>query len=162
MPLPKVYKLAIPTDINLPTLEKRSKTVVFYHDESTFNANNDQNLKWGVKGEKMIKPKCKGAGIMISDFIDEHQGFLALIEEEYYTVKQSNPAIKQYAHEILEYGGSHEGYWTRDNSLLKINGENNRLLKSNIPKHKGGDMFGSLIIAAATLLWVMTLLKSLT
>ena len=28
-------KLAIPTDIDPPTLEKRSKTVVFFHDEST-------------------------------------------------------------------------------------------------------------------------------
>ena len=28
-------------------------------------------------------PKSKGAGIMVSDFIDEHNGFLALNDEEH-------------------------------------------------------------------------------
>ena len=113
-------KLAIPTDIDPPTLEKRSKTVVFFHDESTFNANDDQNLKWGVKGEKIIKPKSKGAGIMISDFVDEHQGFLALTDGEHQLAKQSDPEIKQYAREFLEYGESREGYWTRDKFIAQM------------------------------------------
>ena len=29
-----------------------------------------------------MKKKSKGAGIMVSDFIDEHQGFLALSDAE--------------------------------------------------------------------------------
>ena len=62
---------AIPADIDAPTLERHSKTVVFCHDESTFQANDDQSLQWGEKGTKMMKPKSKGAGIMVSDFIDE-------------------------------------------------------------------------------------------
>ena len=61
---------AIPKDIDPPTIERRSKTVMFFHDESTFNANEDQNIMWGTKGQKMIKPKSRGAGIMVSDFID--------------------------------------------------------------------------------------------
>ena len=73
---------AIPTDIDPPTNERRSKTVVFFHDESTFMSNEDQPTQWGMKGEKMLKPKSRGAGIMVSDFIDEHNGFLALSEEE--------------------------------------------------------------------------------
>ena len=48
---------ALPTDCDPPTLERRSKTVVFFHDESTFNSNDDQNLKWGLKGEKIMKQK---------------------------------------------------------------------------------------------------------
>lgn len=78
---------ALPDDIDPPTLDKREKTVVFFHDESTFQSNEDQNLQWGVKGTKTIKPKGKGAGIMISNFIDEHYGFLALNEEEYERAK---------------------------------------------------------------------------
>ena len=53
---------------------------MFFHDESTFSANEDQNLMWGVN-----KPKSRGAGIMVSDFIDEHNVFLSLTDtdEEY-------------------------------------------------------------------------------
>ena len=66
---------AIPTDIEPPTADKREKTVFICHDESTFHANDDQNLKWGVKRELIMKRKSKGSGIMVSDFIDEHIGF---------------------------------------------------------------------------------------
>ena len=111
---------AIPTDIDPPTAERRSKTVVFFHDESTFNSNEDQSLKWGLKGEKIMKQKSKGAGIMVSDYIDEHNGFLALTEEEYQAAKDANPAIKPYAREFLEYGESKEGYWTRDKFMEQM------------------------------------------
>ena len=77
---------AIPEDIDPPPLEKRLKTVVFFYDESTFQCNEDQSLQWGLKGSRMMKPKSKGAGIMVSDFIDEHNGFLALNDEEYESV----------------------------------------------------------------------------
>ena len=30
-----------------------------------------------------MRPKSKGAGIMVSDFIDEHNGYLQLMNEEY-------------------------------------------------------------------------------
>ena len=95
---------AIPADIDAPTLERRPKTVVFCHDESTFQANDDQSLQWGEKGTKMMKPKSKGAGIMVSDFIDEYNGFLALTDEQFKEAKKSNPSMKKYAHEFLEYG----------------------------------------------------------
>ena len=44
-------------DVNAPTSERRSKTVVFFHDESTFMSNEDQTTQWGIKGERMLKPK---------------------------------------------------------------------------------------------------------
>ena len=43
---------SIPTDIDSPPLEKRDKTVVFFHDESTFMSNEDQTLQWDLKGEE--------------------------------------------------------------------------------------------------------------
>ena len=101
-------------DVDAPTNETRSKTVVLFHDESTFMANEDQPTQWGMKGEKMMKPKSKGAGIMVSDFIDEHNGFLTLSDDEYEAAKASNPNIRKYAQQFLEYGESREGYWTRD------------------------------------------------
>ena len=39
-------------------------------------------VEWGMKGEKMMKPESRGAGIMVSDFIDEHNGFLVLSDQE--------------------------------------------------------------------------------
>ena len=64
-----------------------------FHDESIFHSNDDQNLKWGVKGENIMKGKSKGAGIMVSDFIYENNGFLALSETEYEEAKKSNPSL---------------------------------------------------------------------
>ena len=101
-------------DVDAPTNERCLKTVVLFHDESTFMANEDQPTQWGMKGEKMMKPKSKGAGIMVSDFIDEHNGFLALSDDEHEAAKASKPHIRKYAREFLEYGESREGYWTRD------------------------------------------------
>ena len=50
-------------------------------------SNEDQPTQWGMKGEKMMKPKSKGAGIMVSDFVDEHNEFLALTDTEYEAAK---------------------------------------------------------------------------
>ena len=111
---------AIPKDIDPPTIERRSKTVMFFHDESTFNANEDQYIMWGTKGQKMIKPKSRGAGIMVSDFIDEIHGFLAFSDEEYEEAKETIPGIRKYAREFLEYGESKEGYWTRDRFVAQM------------------------------------------
>ena len=72
-------------------------------------ANDDQSLQWGEKGTRMMKPKSKGAGIMVSDFIDEYNGFLALTDEQFEEAKKSNLSIKKYAREFLEYGGKPRG-----------------------------------------------------
>lgn len=61
-----------------------------------------------------MKPKSKGAGIMVSDFVDAHQGFLAFSSEEYTRVKTTNPDLPMYARVFLEYGEAREGYWTGD------------------------------------------------
>ena len=44
----------------------------------------------------MINPKTKRSGIMVSDFIDEHNGFLALSDEEHDRVKGLNVRIHKY------------------------------------------------------------------
>ena len=74
-------------------------------------SNEDQMTQWEQEGEKMLRPKSKGAGIMVSDFVDEHNGFLALSDAEYESAKISNPHIRKYAREFLEYGESKEGFF---------------------------------------------------
>ena len=84
--------------------------MVVCHDESTFCSNEDQNFMCGTKNQKNYKPKSRGSGITVSDFIDEFGGFLALSPTEFQTVKLSNPVIcNPYAREFLEYGESKEG-----------------------------------------------------
>ena len=50
--------------------------VMLLDDESTFQANKDQPTLWAEKGTTVMRPKSKGAGIMVSDFIDKHNGYL--------------------------------------------------------------------------------------
>ena len=56
----------------------------------------------------------------MSDFIDEHNGFLALSDEEHDRAKALNPRIHKYDREFLEYGESREGYWTRDKFVAQM------------------------------------------
>ena len=67
-----------------------------------------------------MKPKERGAGIMVSDFIDEKNGYLSLTKEEYDKAKISNPRIWMHARVLLEYGESKEGYWTSDRFMGQI------------------------------------------
>jgi len=43
-------KLALPTDLHCPEKDVMDKTVVFFHDESTFQSNEDQST-FGVTRE---------------------------------------------------------------------------------------------------------------
>ena len=69
---------------------------------------------WTVKGKQPLLPKGKGRGLMVSDFIEEHGGFLQLTDEEVEDAKRiySNPNFPQYGREILHIGAENEGYWT--------------------------------------------------
>ena len=68
----------------------------------------------------MTKPKGRGAGIMLSDFVEEKGGFLALTESEYQGAKTTRPSIKPYAREFLEYGENKEDYWTPDKFMSQM------------------------------------------
>ena len=86
-------KNALPSDLVCPFQDVIEKMVVFFHNESTFQSNEDQPTFWGTKGTHILQPKAKGSGIMVSDFIDERNGYLALMKEEYNQVKANNPSI---------------------------------------------------------------------
>lgn len=59
-----------------------------------------------------VRPKSRGAGLMVSDFIDDSCGFLRLSDEEFQSIPEGveKPETKE-AREILEYGARREGYW---------------------------------------------------
>ncbi len=54
---------------------------------------------------------------MVSDFIDEHDGFLAFSDEQYAATDKKLP---KYARKFLEYGQHREGYWTRDRFIEQM------------------------------------------
>ena len=111
----------LPEDVRCPPEEQLQKTVVLFHDESIFSANEDQGTQWGEKDNFAIKPKTKGSGIMVSDFIDEFNGYLCLSDTEFSLAKRTyGNNIKKEARQYLEYGESREGYWTSDKFLAQM------------------------------------------
>jgi len=74
---------------------------------------------WGEDNRPAIPPKSKGSGIMVSDFVKEHDGHL-LTSDQYEAAKRRNPNIKQSARVFLEYDAEREGYWTGDRFLEQI------------------------------------------
>ncbi len=57
---------------------------------------------------------------MISDFICEQSGYLALTDDEYEQAKQRDPTIRKHARQWLEYGEAKEGYWISDKFMKQI------------------------------------------
>ena len=63
---------ALLADLVNPSKEQIEKNIIIFNDESTFQSNDDKTWMLGTQGEHVIKPKSCGAGIMVSDFIEEH------------------------------------------------------------------------------------------
>ena len=78
--------------------------MLIYHDGSIFNTNEGQQWFWGTGDEPFIQPKTEGAGIMVSDFIDQHSGFLQLSDEEHHLACASDPDFPKSARVLLKYG----------------------------------------------------------
>lgn len=88
--------------------------VVIFHDESIYHVNEDQSSFWGDKSTHVLRPKSKGAGIMVSDFIEEKGGFLGLTFQDFEEAKKEDPRFPFQARQFLEYGEGREGYWTSE------------------------------------------------
>ena len=60
--------------------ENMKKLVLIYQDESIFNVNDAQKWMWATDDMPVLQPKSKGSGIMVSDFVEQHSGFLCLTD----------------------------------------------------------------------------------
>ena len=83
-----------------------------------------------------MRPKLKGSGIMVSDFIYERNGYLELTQEEYEQAKQKDPSIRKHARQLLEYGGAREGYWTSEKFMGQIK-EAAKIADTKYPREEG-------------------------
>ena len=80
-------------------------------------------VRHGCGGRKTSLPfyqKTKGSGIMVSDFVEEHGGYLQLTDGEFEEAKQLFLNIEQNARQLLEYGADKEGYWTGDRFMKQV------------------------------------------
>ena len=97
-----------------------NNTIFWFHDESIFNANDDQATMWKDDTMQIIKPKGRGAGLMVSDFIEERDGYCALSDVVFQAVCNVDPSIQQSARVIFEYGKGKDGYWNNELFMEQI------------------------------------------
>ena len=67
-----------------------------------------------------ILSKGQGRGIMVSDFIDEHNGYLRLSDAEYKQAHSSHPGLWKEVRFLLKYGASTEGYWKSEKFMKQV------------------------------------------
>ena len=103
------------------TREEGEKCIVWWHDESAYNTSEDTPILWGEKGKLPIKPKGKGSSIMVSEFIEEKDGYLALSDDQYeFEVTNTDQDIEKSALAVLEIGEHREGYWNSDRFMEQV------------------------------------------
>ena len=106
--------------IPAPDAETRKKIVVIFHDESIFHINEGQTWAWGTEDRPYIQPKTKGAGVMVSDFIEQHGGYLRLSDQEHDLAKMNDSNFPKTSRVFMEYGGQREGYWTSEKFMNNV------------------------------------------
>jgi len=100
--------------------EATKRLVLIFHDESIFHANESQSVMWAEEGKVPIRPKSLGRGVMVSDFITEHDGLLILSNSELEIARLENITINREARELLNYGAAGQGYWTGERFLAQV------------------------------------------
>jgi transposase len=105
---------------NIGNPAAQRKLVLLYHDESCFHANEGPSWQWAEEGKLAIRPKSIGRGIMVSDFISEHDGYLTLTDEDHERAKERYPAIPKSACVLFKYGVQSEGYWNCEKFLIQV------------------------------------------
>ena len=67
---------------------------------------------WKDDTMQAIKPKGRGAGLVVSDFIEEREGYLALSHSMHATIVEEDSSMPQSVLVIFEYGQTDIGTMT--------------------------------------------------
>ena len=111
---------SLPVDV--PHMSKEGeKRILWFHDESAYNTTKDTPVLWGGKGKLPIKPKGKGPYMMVSEFIEEKDGYLALSDQQY-ELEEANSSddVEKSALAVLEIRENFEGYWTGEHFMEQL------------------------------------------
>ena len=93
----------------MPELQEGERRIIIqYHDESCFHANDEARNLWLREGEQPLRKKSRGRLIHVSDFINEEDGRLVLLDE--------NGQIIRDARKIIYPGSNGDPWW--DNKQL--------------------------------------------
>ncbi|KIJ10549.1 hypothetical protein PAXINDRAFT_164241 [Paxillus involutus ATCC 200175] len=85
------------------------RTVVWFHDESTFYAHDRRKKRWVHSNEKATpQPKGEGTSLMVADFVSADYGWLR------------SPDGKESARVLFRAGKSRDGYFTNDEILEHV------------------------------------------
>lgn len=91
--------------------------IVVTHDESTFSANDGKHQAWVAKNDTFLRPKGKGKGIMVSDFLLPWSRLNLFSLHKARQEELQSSGIPLEAAVLFEYGKDN-GYWD-GKSLLR-------------------------------------------
>ena len=98
-------------DVEVIKLEAGGRRILITHDESTFNSNDGGTYAWKPKGTEWLRPKSRGQGLMVSDFLTAAQGRLT------YTDPSGNRIL---ACKIIKYGKNNDGWWDSEKMIQQV------------------------------------------
>lgn len=113
--LPKEY----PQDCSVGGPDRRP-IIIITHDESIFSANDGRRRVWTSNGHGILRPKGKGKGIMVSDFLLPWSRLNLFSLSSQRQEELTNSGILSEAVIFFEYGKMEEGYWTGEHLLDQI------------------------------------------
>lgn len=86
--------------------QHQRRTVVWFHDESTFYANDRRRSRWVHKSETAVPyAKGEGASLMVADFVSADYGWLC------------SPDKAEEARILFQAGKNRDGYFTNDDII---------------------------------------------
>jgi hypothetical protein len=93
-------------------IEGQRRIIIQYHDESCFHANDDARNLWLRAGEQPLRKKGRGRLIHVSDFINEEDGRLVLMD--------ADGKITEDARVIIYPGSNGDSWWDTKQLLAQI------------------------------------------
>lgn len=115
--LPKTY----PADCGVGG-DQRRPVILITHDECVFSANDGPRSGWQKDGDTFLRPKSKGRGIMVSEFLlpFKRLNFSHLTLPSQTELMETYGLTTTEAVEIFEFGKNNDGYWTGADLLKQV------------------------------------------
>jgi hypothetical protein len=97
-------------EVTLPVLAPGMKEIVpLFHDESTFNSNDDGNKFWSHEDMSILHNKSRGSSIMASAVICPCHGIMAIFSH----------GKMIYSYQLIKPGTGRDGWWTNDDLVTQ-------------------------------------------
>jgi hypothetical protein len=100
--------------------DRRRPVIIIVHDESTFNANDGKHQAWMLDGHNPLRPKGKGKGIMVSEFLLPWGRLNLRHLAEPDRQRLNDQRVPTDATVFYEYGATGKGYWDGEDLLQQV------------------------------------------